>query len=290
VARLVYDEQVWAIVGAPDGPSAHLVAQVVAKARLPFLSPVATDKTTNLANVPWVFSLAPGDNTLAPLLAEVLVSRTRGRSFAVVSCTDHDARVFTAELLSALTRLEAFPSLHIAFNPGETRFEAQLHRIGQTRPAAIVVAAGPQDAAAFLVALRRKHPTLPVFGGPAMGRRAFVESAGRNAEGVVFPLLWDPSTTDPRSAGFVRRFRERFAADPDYTAAHTYDAMHLLIAAIRQAGLNRPRIRDAVRALSPQPGVTGTITWDPTGHNTRPVGLGTIRNGQAVPQHAHPPG
>jgi ABC-type branched-subunit amino acid transport system substrate-binding protein len=40
-----------------------------------------------------------------------------------------------------------------------------------------------------------------------------------------------------------------------------------LIAAIRQAGLNRTHIRDAVRELSPYSGVTGQITWDPTGHN-----------------------
>ena len=35
VTRLVYDSKVWAITGAPDGPSAHLVEQIVAKARRP---------------------------------------------------------------------------------------------------------------------------------------------------------------------------------------------------------------------------------------------------------------
>ena len=30
VVRLIYEEGVWAVAGAPDGPSAHLVAQVVA--------------------------------------------------------------------------------------------------------------------------------------------------------------------------------------------------------------------------------------------------------------------
>jgi len=55
VTRLVYDDQVWALLGGPDGATTHLAEQVVAKARLPLISPVATDTSANLANVPWVF-------------------------------------------------------------------------------------------------------------------------------------------------------------------------------------------------------------------------------------------
>ena len=152
---------------------------------------------------------------------------------------------------------------------------------------------------------------MPVLGGPGMGHQVFVETAGRSAEGVVFPLLWLPDdagrrrvtrsascgeitgetehvpplplpTADGRSAVFARRFQQRFGSEPDYTAAHAYDAVNLLIAAIHRAGLNRAGIRDAVRELSPWSGVTGTITWDPTGHNDRPVHMGTIRNGRII--------
>ena len=53
------------------GPSAHLAEQVVAKARLPLVCPVSSDRTANVANVPWMFSVLPGDNAQAPCLAEV---------------------------------------------------------------------------------------------------------------------------------------------------------------------------------------------------------------------------
>lgn len=280
VTRLAYDEGVWAIVGAPDGPSAHLVEQVVAKARLPFISPVATDKTANLANVPWIFSCTPGDHLQASALAQALVSHVEERGFAVVSCTDHDSRAFTTELLAALSKLERFPSLHVWFRPLSPGFDSQLRSIRQAQPAAVALIAGAQDAGRLMLALRGEGLTVPVFGGPAIGRRLFIETAGQSAEGVVFPLLWHQSTTDERSAEFARRFQQQYGIYPDYTAAYTYDAMNLLIAAIRTAGLNRVLIRDAIRELSPFPGVTGPITWDPTGHNHRPVRLGTIRNGK----------
>jgi ABC-type branched-subunit amino acid transport system substrate-binding protein len=74
VARMAYEDRVWAVIGGIDGPSTHLAEQVAAKARLPLISPVATDKTVNLANVPWMFSAVPGDHALAPLLASALAA------------------------------------------------------------------------------------------------------------------------------------------------------------------------------------------------------------------------
>jgi ABC-type branched-subunit amino acid transport system substrate-binding protein len=89
-------------------------------------------------------------------------------------------------------------------------------------------------------------------------------------------LLYTPGKS---ANSFEEKFVSRFGNRPDYLAAHTYDAVNLLIAAIRQAGLNRARICDEVRKLSPWQGVTGSIHWDLLGSNSRSIGLGTIKNG-----------
>ena len=283
ITRLVYEQGAWAIVGAPDGSSAHLAEQVVAKARLTFINPVSTDKTANLANVPWIFSCAPGDHILAPPLAKALVRQADRGDVALVSCTDHDSRMLSAELLTALHKLHTFPTVHLKLRPDNDDFAGQLASLQDHAPAAVAVIAGPTDAARFVVALRREGLAQPVFGGPAMGHNLFADLAGQSAEDVVFPLLWHARAAGERSVKFAKRFIERFGPEPDYTAAYTYDAVNLLIATVRRAGLNRARIRDAAAELSPWPGVTGPITWDPTGQNIRPVELGTIHNGQVTP-------
>ena len=112
-----------------------------------------------------------------------------------------------------------------------------------------------------------------------MGSRSFLEKAGKAAEGVIFPLLYTPGK---ESGSFEEDFTKRFGRYPDYLAAHTYDAVNLLVAAIRKAGLNRPRICDAVRELSSWRGVTGSIRWDSLGSNSRSVGLGKIRAGRVI--------
>jgi ABC-type branched-subunit amino acid transport system substrate-binding protein len=78
ITRMVYVHNVWAIIGGIDGPSTHLAEQVAAKARLTLLSPVCTDRTANLANVPWMFSCLPQDHLQAPVLAEAIAQTVNG--------------------------------------------------------------------------------------------------------------------------------------------------------------------------------------------------------------------
>jgi branched-chain amino acid transport system substrate-binding protein len=279
IARMVYHDKVWAIVGGLDGPTAHLAEQVVAKARLPLVVPSSSDRTANLANVPWIVSLLPGDHIQVPVLVDALVSRVDARGFSLVSLDEHDARVFVAELERGLKRRQLAPKFsHVV--PSENDAPAAVARlVVDDHVGAVVVAAGAGASARIVAALRGQGFQGTIVGGPAMSRRRFVREAGAAAEGVLFPLVFDP-TLAPRA--FVDEFERQAHAPPDYAAAATYDGMNLLIAAVRSAGLNRARIGDALRGLAPWPGVTGTIAWDRMGSNTRAIDLGTVRNGRTV--------
>lgn len=280
VVRMAYQERVWAIVGGIDGPSTHLAEQVVAKARLTLLSPASTDKTVNLANVPWMFSCLPGDHLQAPLLAAEIAARTAGKPWVLVSAVDHDSRLFAMELKKALAVHRMVPRYQFECNQPARDVAGLAMRIVQSKPGAAVIVAGAGDSARLVAAVRQKGFTGEVFGGPSMGRHRFLREGGAAVEGVIFPLLYHPG----EAAGeFEKTFKGRFGISPDYAAAHTYDAVRLLVAAVRKAGLNRARIRDAVRKLSPWTGVTGTAQWDPLGSNARNVRLGTIRDGRPVP-------
>jgi ABC-type branched-subunit amino acid transport system substrate-binding protein len=260
-----------------------------------------------------VFSLAPSGDALADVLAEAIATALREAEpplaqdvvlpsaapsadafsyksrlkatggLVVVSATDHDSRVFTEELLRVLLRYGVLPGNRLETASGLDDGSDLLLPLCEADPAAVALVAGPQDAARLLVAWRQEGLLIPVFGGPSLGHHAFVESAGEHADGVFFPLLWDPRDGGFRARDFAVRFQARFGAAPDYTAAYVYDAVNLLIAAIHLAGLNRPLIRDAVRDLAPWNGVTGAATWDPTGQNQPQVRLGVIRAGAPGP-------
>jgi len=288
VTRMVYVHNVWAIIGGIDGPSTHLAEQVVAKARLTLLSPVSTDRTANCANVPWMFSCLPQDHLQAPVLAEAIMSQVGDKPFILVSAVDHDSHLFTVELLRHFAQHRLAPFYHYEFDPSKRNIIELAQRIVDIRADALVLVAGAQPSAHLVRAVREKGCTGRIFGGPCMGRRSFIEQAGKAADGVVFPLLYAGSAASktrlPDGQGFEDKFIRRFGQQPDYLAAYTYDAVNLLVAAIRKAGLNRVRICDAVREQSGWQGITGSIQWDPLGSNCRRPCLGTIRNGRVVPK------
>jgi len=199
--------------------------------------------------------------------------------FLLVSSTDHDSHLLTVELGRSLAQRRLAPCFHFEFKPGQKNYSLLADKIVQAEVRALVLIAAAEESAQVICTLREKGFKGIVFGGPRMGSRSFLEKAGKVAEGVIFPLLYTPGK---ESDSFEEEFACRFGNRPDYLAAHTYDSVSLLIAAIRKAGLNRPRICDAVRELSPRQGVTGSIRWDSLGSNSRPVGLGTVRAGRVI--------
>jgi ABC-type branched-subunit amino acid transport system substrate-binding protein len=280
LARVIYDQRVWAVIGGIDGPSAHLAEQVALKARVPLLNPFSSDTSVNRANVPWVFSCAPGDDLLAPLLAEDIAARVGEQPFVLVSADGHDARMFSADLAKHLAGLDLAPRLRIECRDqpaGDAELAAGVLR---TAPAAVVLVAAADRSAQLVKALRGAGYRGLLFGGPWMGRRRFAESAGAAAENVRFPLPW---TEGKLSAEFVRQFQRCGGAPPDYAAAYTYDAVRRVVAAIRRAGLDRARIQQALRSQSPWEGIVGTVAWDNLGGAAQAVALGTVKQGRAVP-------
>lgn len=292
VAELSFRERACVLLGAPDSASAHLVEQIVAKAHVPFVNAVATEKSLNYVNLPWIFSLPPADPEIARAIARELEAEERAaaggeRRVALISTDDHDSRQLAGEVLAALGRTKAFPGRHAQLRAGEPDLARALAPLAEWRPETVLVLAGPLDSARIAKALRRTGARF-VF-GPQAGRRAFLEelrsrdppAAPDAAPGAAaalgsapppirgsFPLLWDAASAGEEARAFASRYRARFGREPDYAAAYAYDAVQLVAAAVERAGLHRVRIRAALRELAPFAGVTGTIEWDPAARRT----------------------
>ena len=206
LARQVYDQQLWAIIGGIDGTSTHLAEQITVKACLPLVSPFSTDRTVHGANQPWMFSCTPSDDLQAPVLAEEMATRLGDRPFAIVSSTEHDPRQFVTELDKSLTRQHLAPRYRFEFQEGTPNEGGVITRVVDSRCEAIVLAASAQESGRLLKGLRAAGFRGQVFGSPTLGCRQFVQQAGSAAEGVVFPLLFQPQKG---SEAFVQAFTRR---------------------------------------------------------------------------------
>jgi branched-chain amino acid transport system substrate-binding protein len=285
VTQMVYADGVWAIVGGIDSASTHLAEQVTTKARLPLVCAASSDRTANSAIVPWMFSLVPGNQLQAPGLVAELARRVGRKPFVVIAGEDHDARSFLGELNRSLAKHGLAPQFQFVYRPADGNHAALARRALDSQPSAVVLVADAGGSARLVRELRGTGFQGEIFGGSTMGRRRFLVDAGPAAEGVILPLLVEPGEQLPV---LEAKFQARFQRSPDFAAAGTYDAVQLLVAAVRKAGLNRARIGDALRQLSPWNGAAGLVRWDTLGGNTRPMHLGTVSGGRLARLEARP--
>jgi branched-chain amino acid transport system substrate-binding protein len=277
LTRLVYDRGAWAVIGGVDGTTTHLAVQIALKSHFLLLSPGSTDASADHANVPWLFSLPPSDERIAPVLADAIAQATASGSFAVVASTDHDSHAALVALRRALGERRLAPATLVELAPLEADLPALAGRLLRGGPRAVVVLAPSILAGRVTAALRGAGFRGPIVGGAPAGRAAFRRVAGAAAEGVIAPLLVEPG---PEWEAFAQAYATRWGEPPDEAAAHGYDAVRLVAAAVRQAGVNRALIRDAVRSLAPWPGASGRVTWSALGRNERAVALGSWADGR----------
>jgi branched-chain amino acid transport system substrate-binding protein len=280
VARLVNERGAWAVIGGVDGTTTHLAVQLALKSHFLLLSPGSTDVTADDANVPWLFSLAPSDEAVSPAVADAVSGSASGGPFVVVASTDHDAHAALVSVRRALAAKRLSPASVVEFATADPDFPALAGRLLQERPIVLVVVAPSTVAGHVVAAVRGAGFAGTIVGGATLGRSAFARSAGAAADDV---RAWAPADAGTGWGAFASGFDKRWGEPPDASAARGYDAVKLVAAAVRRAGLNRARIRDAIRELSPWPGVSGRVRWNARGRNDDPVRPARWTGGRLVP-------
>jgi len=123
----------------------------------------------------------------------------------------------------------------------------------------------------------------PIFGSDRMVNPEFLETAGKYADGVVTTCQYNPTANDPLLKRFQANYKKRFGMEPNVFAAHAYDAVSMIIAAIEKVGLNRTLIRDVLTDLKTfqgYKGVTGMVVFDGAFNNMRPIFMARVSNGK----------
>ncbi len=119
LTRLVYDQRAWAVIGGVDGTTTHLAVQVALKSHFLLLSPGSTDASADHANVPWLFSLPPSDDRIAPVLADAVARAARGGPLVVAAATDHDSHATLVALRRMLSERRLTPAALVELSPLE---------------------------------------------------------------------------------------------------------------------------------------------------------------------------
>ena len=133
----------------------------------------------------------------------------------------------------------------------------------------------------------------PLFQSHGFGNIKYAQAAGAAAEGIIFPcghLLVVDTLPDshPQKALLLQyktEYEARYKEDASAFGGYAFDAMNMVAAAIKQAGNDRAKVRDAVEGLKNFAGVGGMFTFTPQDHNGLTIdsfAMLTVKDGKFI--------
>jgi branched-chain amino acid transport system substrate-binding protein len=278
VTRLLDEERVAALIGPLNTGVGKAVVRLTNARKVPHVVTVNTACEVNelFKEFPqnFVFRLAASDALQVQMVVtEAFAARGR-KKLALL----HDETAYGTENRARFEALLAqrgtAPAYVGMFKIGQTEM-GPLVEAARTAGADVVVLWGRGgEGAAVVRAMEKLAWKVDVLGSWQMANPAFLRAAGPWGDGTVMPQTFvEAAAADPVQRHFVEGYRRRFQkanVDAASAAAQTYDAVHLLALAMKQAGTTEgPRVQAALEDLKASyEGVTGAYDrpWMPTDH------------------------
>lgn len=272
VSKLVSTEKVDLILGASrTGPSLAM-RPIAEQAKIPMVSLAANQKIVDGSE--WVFKTAQNDR----VVLEKLVDDMSAKGYHKVALA-RDASGFgegVAEMLDELGKAAGIEVTTVEkFAPDATDFTAQMVKVRDAKPDAVLIWGIPPAAAIAQKAYHQLGLTAPVYQSHGIGNQVFLDTAADSANGLLAPLgrmlVADQlPQDDPQKdvvTKFINDFTAKYGQGPSTFAGHAYDGFWVSVNAMKQVGTDKAKLRDAIEATKDWPGVSGVFTMTPEDHS-----------------------
>ncbi len=170
------------------------------------------------------------------------------------------------------------------FSTNDQDFSAQLAKVKDAKPDAIVVSALLNPAVGITTQARKLGLTQPIIGGNGFNSPAFIQGAGQAAEGVIVGAAWNSASSNPLSQKFIAAYKAKYNSDPDQFAAQAYTGVYILAEAMKIAGsTERQAIRDALPKVKDFDTVLGKFNFTEKRDAQHDAVIQVVQGGKFVP-------
>jgi branched-chain amino acid transport system substrate-binding protein len=278
--RLVFQNEVFAVIGTPNSPTTLSALEVTMEAKVPHIALGVAPKITHMGDA-YVVRITPTDSVLAEALIDYAVSKKRLTKLAILSDSNDYGKGGRASVSAALADRGLKPITVESFNSEDSDFASQINKIKTSGAEGLVLWGFYVEAAKVVTAAKKLGLGLPIFASSGVLQGNFLELAGPAAEGIAIVTYFSSTDTSPQTREFVDRWRQRYAREPNPVAALGYDSINLLLAAIEKVGLDREKVLAELKATRNYPGVTGSKSGAPDGELGQGAMILEIRQGVA---------
>src|SRR4030042_667752 len=291
--KLLEKDQVGVIIGSSTSGESMAMANICEKAQIPMVSMAAASQIVTPADEykrivgspnaafevpkvqrPWIFK-TPQTDTLAVEAIYAYMKKKGISKVGIITVSDGFGSSGQAELRRLAKKYGITLVADEVYGPKDSDMSAQLTRIRAAGAyAAINWSVGPVQA---IVTKNWKAlaMSIPLFQSHGFGSKQYITLAGGAAEGVICPLgrlvVWEQLTKNhPQYAilsKYAQEYDKQFKAEGSTFGGHGYDAIYMVVDAMKKVGTDKTKIRDYLEnTIKNWPGTGGIFNMSPADH------------------------
>ncbi len=276
VKRLLKKDKVPVIIGPSLSGNTLAVVKVMNDAKVPLVSCAASNKiVTPVVDRKWIFKVPQSDTHAVEKIYDYLLKNGINK-IAIMSVSTGFGASGREELLRLAPQVGIEILADERYGPKDTDITAQLTRIRGTDAQAIVNwSVGPTQ----VLAVKNWHDlgmtNMPFYQSHGFGSRKNIKLAAGAAEGVFCPLgrvnVPDLVPADHPQKKVIeiynKAYQEKYKEPLSSFGGHGWDALNLVIDALKAVGPDSAKIRDYIETRTNFIGQHGVFNFSPTDHN-----------------------
>ena len=158
-------------------------------------------------------------------------------------------------------------------------FTPLVKRLNLAASDGVMVLASSVDSVMIAQQIRKEGSKTPILSGACgIAQRDLLQLAGKSSEGIIFTLPVNNQSTSPAFIRFKESFNKRFNYPPTFAAVLSYDAIQLVISALKNNS-DPKLLRRTIKSISSFDGLQGPIKLDQFGDPNRNLFILHYRNG-----------
>lgn len=281
VAQKLVDAKVVAVVGHFNSGASIPASKIYSDAGVAQISPGSTNPKYTQQGFKTTYRVVANDDQQGPVCAQYAVGKLGAKNIAVIDDSTAYGQGLANAFEAKATALGASIVAHEHTTDKDTDFTAILTAIKSKNPdlvffGGIDTQAGPMAKQMAGLGIKAK-----LLGGDGMQTPNFLKLAGDAAEGAMASIPGLPKEKMPGGKAFLDKFKARFNAEVELFAPMGYDAVFVIVDAMKRAGSTEP-----ARILAEMPktqinGVIGPIAFDEKGDlKDGPLTIYAVKSGK----------
>lgn len=265
VAQKLVDAKVVGVVGHLNSGTSIPASKIYSDAGITQISPSSTNPDYTKQGFKTTYRLVATDAQQGPALGNYVANTLKAKTVAIIDDSTQYGKGLADEFEKTVKAAGLKVVTREASNNKATDFKAILTKVKGSKPDVIMyggmdATGGPLAKQATELGIKAK-----IVGGDGMCTEKLIELAGEAVVNVTCSEAGKALSKMAQGADFQKRYKERFNSDVQIYAPFTYDAVYVLVDAMKRANSTDPAKILVAMPDTKMNGLIGNIAFDSKG-------------------------